>query len=237
MNIFDELDELFESKTIKPSYDYVHIILSLYIFGKYPRGIGRYRLGKELGLGSGTVRSLMDKLKKENINFIEVTNSSSKKEIDQKKKGHILTKKGLDFLRKFKKKIPLIEKVDYSILKSIIIESENISTFMCLVRGAADKIGNGVEQRDAAIKINGLGATCLIYDGQNLTFPLELQKENEQNKIQVNQKIMQYMMTKLVNANLQFQKGDVIIIGLGNNVYKARLAALNAALTLLEDKI
>ncbi|MEJ2295760.1 MAG: hypothetical protein P8Y23_13475, partial [Candidatus Lokiarchaeota archaeon] len=210
-------------------YDYVHIILSLYIFGKYPRGIGRYRLGKELGLGSGTVRSLMDKLKKENINFIEVTNSSSKKEIDQKKKGHILTKKGLDFLRKFKKKIPLIEKVDYSILKSIIIESENISTFMCLVRGAADKIGNGVEQRDAAIKINGLGATCLIYDGQNLTFPLELQKENEQNKIQVNQKIMQYMMTKLVNANLQFQKGDVIIIGLGNNVYKARLAALNAA--------
>jgi hypothetical protein len=236
MNIFDELDELFESKTIKPSFDYVHILLSLYIFGKYPRGIGRYRLGKELDLGSGTVRSLMDKLKKEKINFIEVTNASSKKEIDQKKKGHVLTKKGLDFLRRFKKKIPLIEKVDYSILKSIIIESENISTFMCLVRDAANKIGNGVEQRDAAIKINGLGATCLIFDGQNLTFPLELQKQNGQNNIQVNQKIMQYMMTKLVNVNLQFQKGDVIIIGLGNNVYKARLAAFNAALTLLEHE-
>jgi len=234
MTIFDELDELFQSKTIKPTFEYVHIILSLYIFGKHPRGIGRYRLGKELNLGSGTVRSLMDKLKKDNIEFIEVTDSNSREGSDQKKRGHILTKKGLDFLTKIKKKIPFIEKGDYSILKSIIIESENIFTFICLVKAAGEKIGNGVEQRDAAIKMNGLGATCLIYSGQYLTFPTQSRKNLDQNEITVNEKIMKYIRMKLINANLELQKGDVIIIGLGENSYKARLAAFNAALTLLE---
>lgn len=236
MNIFDELDDLFESKTIKPSFDYIHIILSLYIFGKHPRGIGRYRLGKELNLGSGTVRSLMDKLKKDNINFIEVTDYNSSKNSDQKKKGHVLTRKGLDFLIKVKKKIPLIEKGDYSILKSIIIESENVSIYICLVKNAGEKIGNGVEQRDAAIKMNGLGATCLIFDGNSLRFPSQTRKDFDQNEIRVNEKIMKYIRIKLINANIEFQKNDVIIIGLADSSYKARLAAFNAALTLLEDE-
>jgi hypothetical protein len=233
MNIFDELDALFESKTIKPSFEYVHIILSLYIFGKFPRGIGRYRLGKELNLGSGTIRSLMDKLKKENINFIEVSDKTSKKDRNMKKKGHILTKKGLNFLAKVKKKIPMIEKGDYSILKSIIIESENISTYVCLVKQAGEKINNGVEQRDAAIKINGLGATCLIYNGKDLVFPIQSRINNDQDNIMVNENIMNYFRIKMVNANLQLQNGDVIIIGLGENPFKARLAAFNAALTLI----
>jgi len=233
MNIFDELDDLFESKTIKPSFEYVHIILSLYIFGKHPRGIGRYRLGKELNLGSGTVRSLMDKLKKEN--FIEVTNNNSTKGSSEKKKGHILTKKGLDFLTMVKHKIPLIEKGDYSILKSIIIESENLNPYICLVKNAGDKIGNGVEQRDAAIKMNGLGATCLIFDGENLVFPTQSPKIIDLEEIMINEIIMKYLKIKLIDANLQFQKNDVIIIGLGDNSYKARLAAFNSALTLLEQ--
>ena len=233
MNIFDELDALFESKTIKPSFEYVHIILSLYIFGKYPRGIGRYRLGKELDLGSGTIRSLMDKLKKESINFIEVSDTTSKNDNNKKKKGHVLTRKGLNFLAKVKKKIPLIEKGDYSILKSIIIESENISTYVCLVKQAGDKINKGVEQRDAAIKMNGLGATCLIYNGKTLVFPIQSRMNDDQDIEMVNENIMNYLQIKMVNANLQFQNGDVIIIGLGDNSFKARLAAFNAALTLI----
>ncbi len=236
MNILEELDELFESRTIKPNFDYVHIILCLYIFGKYPQGIGRYRLGKELVLSSGTVRSLMERLKKDSINFIEVVDTSSKREDDTKKKGHIITNKGLEFLAKVKKRIPLIEKGDYSILRDIIIESENISIYICLVKDAESRVGSGVEQRDAAIRVNGKGATCLIFDGQNLVFPPYAYPHNNQKEIKVNRKILQYCVTKLVNVNLQFQKGDVIIIGLGDDSYKARLAAFNAALTLIAHK-
>ena len=127
----------------------------------------------------------------------------------------------------------MIEEGDYSILKSIIIESVNVSTYICLVKEAGERINNGVEQRDAAIKMNGLGATCLIFDGYNLVFPKQSQMSSTQNGVKISKKIMKYLKIKMVNVNLQFQKNDVIIIGLGDNPYKARLAAFNAALTLI----
>ena len=59
---FSELNDLFKSATIKPSFKKVHVILSMFIFGENPQGIGRYRLKKELLIGSGTARSLITKL-------------------------------------------------------------------------------------------------------------------------------------------------------------------------------
>jgi hypothetical protein len=176
----------------------------------------------------------MDKLKKKGIDFIEVSDYESIKNGDKKKKGHILTQKGLNFLAKIKKEVPIIEQGDYSILKPIIIESEDICIYICLVKNAGDRISSGVEQRDAAIKIDGLGATCLIFNGKDLVFPSYFQENVNQDEVKVNKKILKYITIKLVNANQQFQKGDVIIIGLGDNKYKARLAALNASLTLLK---
>ena len=63
MKELSELAPLFESLTIKPTFDYVHIILSLFVFGENPSGIGRYRLKDELQIGSGTAKSLVKKLK------------------------------------------------------------------------------------------------------------------------------------------------------------------------------
>ena len=96
--MLEELNILFESETIKPTFEYVHIILSLYIFGENSEGIGRYRLQKELNIGSGTARSLITKLK-EKSNFIKVMG-------DNNRKGHILTNKGQNFLLRLKEKIP-----------------------------------------------------------------------------------------------------------------------------------
>ena len=67
--IFDELDSLFESSTIKPSFEKVHVILALYIFDENPEGIGRYRLQKELMIGEGTAKSLLKKL---NISYCDI---------------------------------------------------------------------------------------------------------------------------------------------------------------------
>ena len=88
--MFDELDTLFQSPTIKPSFEKVHVILALFIFEEYKDGIGRYRLQNELQIGSGTAKSLIIKLNK-TINFITVLTDD---------RGHILTKPGLNFLKK-----------------------------------------------------------------------------------------------------------------------------------------
>jgi len=85
--MFQELDELFESATIKPTFEKVHIVLALFIFGENREGIGRYRLQKELLIGSGTSRSLIRKLK-DKVGFITVPKEDAKSKSETQRKGH-----------------------------------------------------------------------------------------------------------------------------------------------------
>lgn len=224
--MFEELEILFESPTIKPSFETVHVILALFIFENNKDGIGRYRLQKELLIGSGTARSLIKKLNQV-TKFIRVLTD------ENKRKGHILTKSGFEFLKKLKQKILLIEEGEPSILKDIIIKPEGNHIFFCIVREAIEKISNGIEQRDAAIKIGGVGATCLLFNGKNLIFPSLSHDHDEKGQERVDEEIFKYIYTLIKKNNYNIKENDVIIIGLGNNPEKARLAALNAALTIL----
>ncbi|MHA2036481.1 MAG: DUF4443 domain-containing protein [Promethearchaeota archaeon] len=221
--MYEELEALFESSTIKPSFEEVHVILSLFIFDENREGIGRYRLQKELLVGEGTAKSLIKKLN-EKTRFIIVTERG-------KRKGHVLTEKGNKFLEEVKKKIVLLKEGDLSLLRSIIIESPNINPYFCLIKNAAENISNGIEQRDAAIKVGGSGATCLIYNGESLVFPSRLSSDNSFNIIKDD--ILNYFTDKISKQKSNLEKNDVIIIGLGENTQKSRLAALNSALTLI----
>jgi len=223
--ILEELEELFKSETIKPSFEIVHVILAIFIFGDNRDGIGRYRLEKELLIGSGTSKSLIKRLNK-NINFISVLN-------DNIRKGHVLTKAGLIFMEKIKQIIPLIKEGDLSILQETIIDMENNKVCFCQVKNLGDKLTNGIEQRDAAIKIGGIGATCLLYNGKDLIFPSHLLSENEKKQVKVEDDVFDYISTHLSKKSFELNENDVIVIGIGENSEKARLAALNASLTLI----
>jgi len=233
--MFQELNELFESTTIKPTFEKVHIILALFIFGENMEGIGRYRLQKELLIGSGTSRSLIKKLKQRG-GFITVANGDIKSKSESQRKGHILTEKGLNYLNKIKIHIPILIEGNLEILKDIIIETYEANPYICQVKNRGDRITNGVAQRDAAIKVDGIGATCLIYNGDRLVFPLGSLSDDDKNQAQIKETVQNYfkeMRNKITAEKLILEKNDVIIIGLGDNSEKARLAALNAALTLI----
>jgi hypothetical protein len=224
--MFEELDPLWRSPTIKPSFELVHVILALLLFEENKEGIGRYRLQKELSLGSGTAKSLIRKLN-EDLNFIKVLTE------DNIIKGHILTNIGLEFVKKIKQKIFLVEKGDSSAMREIVIESVGKDSYFCFVRNAIDKITYGIEQRDAAIKIGGDGATCLLYNGENLIFPSYSQSKSKPEQVVVEDSIFKYISSVMLNKEAQLEKNDVIIIGLGDNLENARLAAVNAGLTLI----
>ncbi len=223
--MFEELDTLFQSSTIRPTFEKVHVLLALFIFDENRDGIGRYRLQKELLIGEGTAKSLIKKLNKK-IKFINVTD-------ERKRKGHFLTKGGLEYLNKIKKVIPIIKEGKSSILKDIIIENERLYTYFCLIKNAVHKISNGVSQRDAAIKISGSGATCLVFNGKDLIFPSKSHLERIDNDMVVNKTLHTYFELELSKENIKLEKNDVIAIGSGDNPQKARLATLNAALTLI----
>jgi len=223
--MFRDLENLFASPTIKPTFEIVHVILALFIFDENQEGIGRYRLEKELLIGSGTAKSLIKKLNKI-AEFITTKDQNIRK-------GHVLTRKGLTFLKMIKESIPLVKEGEASILKDIIIKPENVSIFFCLVKNATNKITDGIAQRDAAIKIEGSGATCLVFNGKNLIFPSKSFSSNERDKMILDTEIQSYFITQLIKEKLNLEKDDVIVIGSGENPQKARLSAMNAALTLL----
>ncbi len=221
--MFEEIEPVFYSTTIKPSFERVHVILAIFIFGDNKEGIGRYRLQKELSIGSGTARSLIKKLK-EAVNFITILSDE---------KGHILKKKGFEYLEKIKEKIRLISVGDSKILKDILVRPEENHSYFCLVKNAVSKISNGIEQRDAAIKIGGVGATCLLFNGKDLIFPSLNLDFDEKNQMKVEDNIFEYIRNLIDIKTAYLEENDVIIIGLGENPELARLAALNAALTIL----
>ncbi len=232
---FNELDVLFDSQTIKPNFQYVHVFLSILLYGENPEGLGRYRLESELLIGSGTAKSLVKRLK-ENGNYIRIFEQVRREKKELRRKGHVLTEKGLLLLTKIKKNIPILKETQTDFLKEIIIDSSENFSFFCLIKNAGEHLVDGIAQRDAAIMIGGSGATCLLYDGIKIIFPeyYELTEINE--TISINQEIQTYFKTKIFNSNVILEKGDVIIIALGNELKKARLAALNAALSLIIKK-
>ena len=187
-------------------------------------GIGRYRLREELLIGSGTAKSLITKLNK-NIHFISVISNKNQK------KGHQLTQKGKNYLNKFKKIIPILKQGDLDILKDILIDFKEIFAFFCLIKNAAKNITNGIAQRDAAIKINGSGATCLIYKDYKFKFPTSSLPNDDMNDVDISKNVQEYFKKELIDFNLE--SNDVIIIGSGDSSQKARLATMNAALTLI----
>ncbi len=197
----------------------------MYIFNNNPTGLGRYRLEKELSIGSGTAKSLIKRLKKK-VSFITVFENNIRK-------GHILTNKGQEFLNRFKRKIPFLIKGDSEILKDIIIESEDTCVYICQVKDSAEKLTNGIAQRDAAIKINGKGASCIVFNGKDFVFELEPSSEEDKEHMQVNEDVQDYFKKIIIEENSLLEKNDVIILGLGDSSEIARLASLNAALTLL----
>ncbi len=198
------LQSLLSSPTITARFSYVHVILALFNFAEKSNGIGRYALGKTLNIGEGMSRSIVTKLQEKNI----ISRKS-------KRKGHILTPEGMKLYEKIRSYIfhygPAPE-----VCKKIIVKGQ---PYLCFVRGGADRVGLGIEVRDAAIKIGGYGATCLVVQQQSLKFP--------QDKTQLDSEMQESLFKKG-----PLQEGDVIIIGAGETEAIARLAALNAALSI-----
>jgi len=202
-----ELPKILESQTIQPSFSLAHVIVALIIFGQenYKGGIGRYRLQNVLQLTEGRIKSLIQKMKK-----FELI-----KKMDRIK-GHCITEDGLNILNQLFLKIyyPSIATPE---LKSLVLGEY---AFFTVVYNMGDKVINGIEQRDAAKIIGGVGATCLIYENESFIFP------DSKNKVYIN--FEKY-------PNLKLKNNDVLIIGSGRNEYSARLATINAALTLINE--
>ena len=163
------------------------------------RRMGRKRLADEVGVGEGSMRRIIDTLKE--WDFINI-----------KQTGITITKAGLSFL-------------DQLPLRPVNIFVEGSVAGACqqgvLVLGGADKVVNGMEQRDAGIKVGADGCTTIVIRDGILMIPPDWNMDD-------NTPELAYKIRKEIGMT----QSDALIIGGGETQALATEAAITAALQM-----
>lgn len=204
------VENLFHTKTIGPSYKPPHILYVLYIIGQQTNGVGRYRIREELGLGEGSVKTLLNRLKDEGV--IQVKGA--------RQRGHVFSPKGWDLYHYITEIISFPKIIDNKNNEYVIGSYASY----CLLNSKylVDNFGNlSVTLRDEAIKIGGTGCSTLEFNGKNWFF-----LDSSAYLLEINLHPDDVKKVK---------KGSVLVIGGGNTPGESVLATLAASLRLIKS--
>ena len=183
------------------SFDMVHVFKTLQLIQENGH-VSRETLCEDLGLGEGTIKTLVRHLKM--YNLIESTNAGTK-----------MTKKGNSFFSELLSSIPS----ETSLSKCAITLGK--FNYAVLVKQMSSMIKDGIAQRDAAIRMGAFGATTLLFKDNKFLIP-----QTDFDSLKDEHQLSEQMI-----KNLHPQDGDVIIIGTDNySRMKAEFAAKSAAL-------
>jgi hypothetical protein len=133
-----------------PAYTEAHALMGIEAIGS-GLGIGRQQLSRELGLGEGTIRTLVGRMKA--LSLVATTRG-----------GMHLTGDGEAVLE-------TIGDLFWGCSLPALPITVGPVNYAVLIRGASSKIKGGIEQRDAAIIAGASGATTLVFDNQGLRMP------------------------------------------------------------------
>lgn len=185
------------------SFDLVHIFKTIQLI-KNNGHVGRDLLCKELLLGEGSIKTLVKHLKMHGL--VQTSNG-----------GTTLTNKGMKICSE------LVSSLSSETSLPVCSVAIGKFNYAVLLKELGFAIKSGIEQRDAAIKIGGTGATTLLFKDDKFTMPNgtaiydSLRKEPH--------------IRRLLIESLKPEEGDVVIIGSADNNEKtAELAAKNAAI-------
>lgn len=158
--------------------------------------IGRKALSQTLGIGEGSMRTILDKMIREGS-------------VENTKKGAELTERGRKVFRNSGISAAPVR------LEGLTVSSHDCA---CLVKGMADSISTGYEQRDDATRSGAVGATTFIARGGKLLFP-DL-TEPDQDKLLP----LRYVF--------DIEDGDAVIVGTAYSYEAAEKGAVTAGLAL-----
>ncbi|MBX8631875.1 MAG: hypothetical protein J9259_05080 [Thermoplasmata archaeon YP2-bin.285] len=119
--------------------------------------MGRARLSAELGIGEGSMRTLLNEL--EEASYITRNNA-----------GIVLTAEGKRLLSSIPVVLGVADRCAFSL--------DSYSS-VAIVRGAAGKVTNGLTQRDEAVRNGAVGATTLVIRKGCLLIPPLMEKVDD----------------------------------------------------------
>lgn len=161
--------------------------------------VGRKRLAEEIGVGEGSMRRIIDTLKE--WEFIQI-----------KQTGITITRAGLSFLEQLPMRV-----VDIDAGDAVVGQYQQA----ILVSGCADKVVNGMEQRDAGIKVGAEGCTTLVIRDGKLMVPPDWNMDEEKPELAYK-----------IRKESGITQSDALIIGGADTKAAAVEAAVSAALQM-----
>lgn len=185
----------------KPNYNPIDILRTFLTINE---NSGRNDLSRKLNLGEGTLRTILDILKKKNI-------------LSSTRKGHSLTKKGKNYLKQTLQNISLPNSIK---LKNPYPSYKKVGI---LVKKVSPKKTISFLERDIAVK-NGADAALIFRYKNKLTLPSTKIDFKKDYKDSYNKLII------LFNP----KNNDILILTFSNSYNKAENAALMVALSLNE---
>ena len=187
------------------SFSEVHVFKTLQLMRENQR-VSRVMLCRELVLGEGAIKTLIKHMKMDGL--ISTSNGGTK-----------MTPKGKEICYHLTSSIPSETKLPKC---SVALGKFNHAV---LLKNLSYVVKSGIEQRDAAIKMNGTGATTLLYIDKKLVMPTYIHRDSLKKEPAIR---------KLLIGKLKPMQDDVIIIGSSDyNSKTAELAAKNVALSTL----
>ena len=164
------------------------------------RRIGRKRLSDMVGIGEGSMRRIIDTLREMELISIKQT-------------GISITEKGIRYLES----IP-IRVIDLDVGDSVAGEE----TQSLMVLGVSDKVHNGMQQRDAGIKVGATSCTTFVIRDGILMVPPDWNVDIEKPEL-----------ARKIRDELGMSEKDAIITGGGDTKALAVEAAVAAALEII----
>lgn len=181
-------------------FDLIRFIRLLAVSGN----VGRGRISRELNLGEGAIRTMLRRLIEAGL----VTSSRS---------GCSLTPKGIRFWNEIEKVFGIIVKIGAN---ELTLAPHSIAI---LIRKGADKVKNGIEQRDAAIASGAKSTVTIVFREDKMVIP------GVSPDLERDYPLAFRELTRLMDL----KEGDAIIISSADSQRKAEYGALAAAWSLI----
>ena len=168
--------------------------------------IGRYRLAKMLRVPQGITRGILARMKKDGLITV------------RHRAGTRASPKGLRELAALMKgeHLKLVRRSDQELLglgsRSVLFH----------VAERSHRLGQGIEQRDAAIRAGATGAVTFLFDGKTLRFPGVAESLSKRNPA---------AFERLKNQ-VRMKKGDVVLISFAGTWWDAARGGFAAVRTL-----
>jgi predicted transcriptional regulator len=179
-----------------------HIFYALELIAQKP--LGRNKLAEKLEVGDGAVRTIISRLKEEDL-------------IETSKQGCNLTRKGLDIWKQFEEIFPK----QMALPRSDLSSSEFNYAF--LVKNCGQKVKSGINQRDAAIFAGARNALVIVYRNGHLCI------ESVSSRIEQDYPIV---ASQIINE-LKPEENDVIIVAGADSLLRAKRGAFAASWSLI----